>query len=750
MKSLAFRLTLTVGSVVLAATIAVSLSGYLSGRSSLEREIRDRIGATAATAASQTDAYLGARTDELRQMSTSALQEASLTAVDRAKLLFDYANAFGSNRYTEISIVDAAGRTTISSTGAPSFTDHADLVRTFDAATRPGIVGLTHFSDQSQDVFVVYAPLIDENGKRAGTLVGRLQSTELAGLVRAVPVDAASSLFLMHGGASLGESRGAKGPAADALGHALSASAAVPGALGLTVVAASDPRIALAAVNELALRSAFVGVLVFVLAWLAVLATARGIARPLRAVANAASRLADGDLDARVAVSRDVRETAELAAAFNTMSETLREVIGGVGEASRTVAQTARETLASARDVRGESEEQARATAQIAEALAGVVAGAHAIGTDAHALERSSRDGLTHIEELLAEVGGTSAAIEQLRATVERSSDAGRALATHAVSVAERAGTVAERASAATASAGRGGEAVRRLVADIGEVGAALAQTAGRLDHLAEATAGAIATQVDVIEDISERSKLLALNAGIEAARAGEHGRGFGVIAQELHRLATGSKVASDEVKTLVAAVVSETQALVAAARGANALAEAAVSRATLTGATIEELVAEIVEHAAEARAIGATAAEQAERTAEIEHATEEMRRMAHATASAASAVGSLSHRVRDAVALASRVAAQVAGAAGEQGASAAIIERSADEIGTATTRVAEAAARAFVATDTLREQIQRLADPLARFTASGSPREETAEPADAAALPRYEGSELVPVAGAA
>jgi hypothetical protein len=303
-KSLAFRLTVTVGSVVLVATLAVSLSGYFSGRSSIEREIRERIAATAETTASQTGAYLTARSDELRQMTTSALQEASLSPVDRAKLLFDYANAFGSNRYTEISIVDPAGHTIAASTGAPNFTDHPELVRAFGAATRAGIIDLTHFADQSQDLFVVYAPMLDENGKRTGTLVGRLQATELAGLVRAVPVDAAGSLFLMHGAATLGETHGAHGPAASALAHALSASTTVPGSLGLTVIAASDPRVALAAVNELALRSALVGGIVIVLAWFALLATARAISRPLRAVASAATRLADGDLAARVDVSR--------------------------------------------------------------------------------------------------------------------------------------------------------------------------------------------------------------------------------------------------------------------------------------------------------------------------------------------------------------------------------------------------------------------------------------------------------------
>ena len=716
-QSLAFRLTVAVGVLILLSTLAVSLAGYLSGRGSIEAQIRERIGATTRTAASETDAYLAARVEELRGMSFSALQVAAISGADRAKILFDYANAFGSNRYTEIAIVDVHGRTVVASTGAPSYWDHPDIVRALDGAKRPGILPLTHFADQSEDVFVVFSPLFDENFHRYGTLTARLQTTELAALIHSVPVDSSTSLFLAHGGAPLASSRGAQGPAFGRATGALAATVPAGAAeLGLSVVGAVDPAAALVPVNALAQRSALAALVVLALAWLATVLIARRIARPLREVVQAVTRLAHGDLGARVSVSRDVRETAELADAFNLMSATLRELIGGIAATSRTVAQTARETLASAHAMRSESEEQARAAAQIAQALGGVSADARAIGDEAQALERSSYDGLAHIDALLAEVDATTAAVDQLRASVARSDDAGDALANHARSVAERARDVADRAGAATASADRGGEAVRRLVADIREVGTALAGTAQRLEHLAEATAGAITAQVETIEDIADRSKLLALNAGIEAARAGEHGRGFGVIAGELHRLASGSKEASDRVKVLVGDVVAETQALVGGARAANALAEAAVGRAELTGATIEGLIAEIAENAANARAIGSTAAEQAERSAEIRVATQEMRAMAEATAHGAAVVSELSRSVRGAVELATRVAGQVAAATRSSRTSFEVIERGAIEIGKASALVAQAAQRSLVATDGLREEVQRIADGVAHF----------------------------------
>ena len=67
-----------------------------------------------------------------------------------------------------------------------------------------------------------------------------------------------------------------------------------------------------------------------------------------------------------------------------------------------------------------------------------------------------------------------------------------------------------------------------------------------------------IGTMVDMIDEISQRTNLLSMNAAIEAAHAGNSGRGFAVVASEIKKLAENTATKANEVGSSLNNIIKE------------------------------------------------------------------------------------------------------------------------------------------------------------------------------------------------
>ena len=106
-------------------------------------------------------------------------------------------------------------------------------------------------------------------------------------------------------------------------------------------------------------------------------------------------------------------------------------------------------------------------------------------------------------------------------------------------------------AAAAATSATEGKTGIDQAEKAREDVGKALASIASALERADERTRTA-GKALSLVEDLAERTRLLATNASIEAAHAGSAGRGFAVIAGEIRKLAESAGSSATQVSTFL------------------------------------------------------------------------------------------------------------------------------------------------------------------------------------------------------
>ncbi|GAA6619799.1 methyl-accepting chemotaxis protein [Scytonema sp. NUACC26] len=148
------------------------------------------------------------------------------------------------------------------------------------------------------------------------------------------------------------------------------------------------------------------------------------------------------------------------------------------------------------------------------------------------------------------EINFTLDSVEQMTLSIQAVADSAR----QAAVVARTASTTAEA----------GGVAMDSTVQSILNLQETVVATATKMKHLGESSQQ-ISKVVSLINQIALQTNMLAINASIEAARAGEEGKGFAVVAEAVAQLAAESGAATQEIEQIVENIQLETTSVLKA-----------------------------------------------------------------------------------------------------------------------------------------------------------------------------------------
>ena len=179
-------------------------------------------------------------------------------------------------------------------------------------------------------------------------------------------------------------------------------------------------------------------------------------------------------------------------------------------------------------------------------------------------------DGLTEMAQ------GTRLTVDEVVDSVELINKSAANQATHTsdaagnvAKIGEQIEYISEDMDALTKEAGKMAEAQEASESIIRKLNESNEETMTSITNVAEqinvtnASVKKIRRAATMIQNISEETDLLSLNASIEAARAGEAGKGFAVVAEQICKLADQSNSAAEQIEEIIKQVMLESSKMV-------------------------------------------------------------------------------------------------------------------------------------------------------------------------------------------
>lgn len=344
---------------------------------------------------------------------------------------------------------------------------------------------------------------------------------------------------------------------------------------------------------------------------------ARSIVGDIIHVADVATQAAAGNLQARAKLESN-DEVGHMAKAFNIMLDRITALVSTEEERDRMQKQLM-QFLVLVSDVgKGDLTKRGEVTADMFGNLADgfnlmIQRFSQLMKQVRQAAERVNSSAST-LRDNAGQMAGTARhqADESIKAL-----SAVEQLTTSMRQVTQTAGASSEAARQVLKATEDGRLAVQETVQDMQRIQLAVQRMSKQVKALGDRSLE-ISQIVSTIREIANQTNLLALNAAIEAAGAGEAGARFGVVADQVRRLAENSTQATREIADLVKVIQSETQHAVVAMEHETQAVEAGSASALRTG-DVFKIISTIAQQSAElAQSIATAAADQTVSTDQV------------------------------------------------------------------------------------------------------------------------------------
>ncbi len=329
------------------------------------------------------------------------------------------------------------------------------------------------------------------------------------------------------------------------------------------IVAKIDQAEADAPIRELnrssLLQAALLALVIVTVAGLLVAVFLRRFLAPIQTLSDTVAKVAQGDTDARSRL-KEQDEIGDLGRSFDNL---LDERISALQKSARENEAINNSVIALLQTVFELSNRNLTAKAPVTEDIIGTVS------SSVNQLTDETARTLAEVQDLSDAVAQASGSVREQAALVEQTAAREReALAQMSSSLNEateqlvKVAGLSDTSNIAAAQTAQSTQvalgAVRDTVQGMESLRESMSEMEKRFKRLGERSQE-ISTAVNLINTISERTHVLALNASMQAATAGEAGRGFAVVAEEVQRLSDSSRQATAQIAQLVSNIQAET-----------------------------------------------------------------------------------------------------------------------------------------------------------------------------------------------